>query len=168
MHGPSLGRGFSVILAGYAAGAAWFWLDADLPRVTPLPSRVLIAFLLPTAAAVLLWLFHAIELHRPVCVREPGDCAATERIIFRIHRVHWRVAWPRGFAADRSTVDSDVGSAPGLCSYRCSAGERRQPAPDDETERVGGHSNASFAPFQALLDGDQPGRWIRQCGARDS
>jgi uncharacterized membrane protein len=51
--------------------------------VTPLPSRVLIAFLLPTAAAVLLWLFHAIEVRRPVCVREPDDCAATERIIFR-------------------------------------------------------------------------------------
>ena len=83
MQSTSYVRGFMVILAWYAAGAAWFWLDADLPRVTPLPSRVLIAFLLPTAAAVLLWLFHAIELHRPVCVREPGDCAATERIIFR-------------------------------------------------------------------------------------
>ena len=45
---------------------------------------LLIAFLLPTAAAVLLWLFHAIELRRPVCVREPGDCAATERILFRL------------------------------------------------------------------------------------
>jgi uncharacterized membrane protein len=28
-------------------------------------------------------LFHAIEVRRPVCVREPDDCAATERIIFR-------------------------------------------------------------------------------------
>lgn len=79
-------RGFPVILAGYAAGAAWFWLNPGLPPVTAsteLTSRVLIAFLLPTAAAVLLWLFHAIELHRPVCLREPGDCVATERIIFR-------------------------------------------------------------------------------------
>lgn len=97
MQSTSHVRGVTVILAGYAAGAASFWLDADLPRVTPLPSRVLIAFLLPTAAAVLLWLFHAIELRRPVCVREPGDCAATERIIFRfivfIGALHGLVIW---------------------------------------------------------------------------
>src|SRR5688572_135620 len=79
-------RSLTVILAGYAAGAAWFWLDPGLLRVTAsvkLGSRVLIAFLLPTAAAVLLWLFHAIESRRPVCEREPGDSAATERILFR-------------------------------------------------------------------------------------
>jgi hypothetical protein len=80
----SRARGLTVVLAGYAAGAAWFWLDPRLARVTELPNLVLIAFLLPTAAAVLLWLFHAIELHRPVCAREPGDCAATERVLFRI------------------------------------------------------------------------------------
>jgi immunity protein, SdpI family len=87
MPGRSLVRGVTVILAAYAAGAAWFWLDAARGRVTastPLPSRVLIAFLLPTTAAVVLWLFHAIELHRPVCAREPADCASTERILFRV------------------------------------------------------------------------------------
>jgi uncharacterized membrane protein len=87
MHGTPHRRGVAVILAGYTAGAASFWLDPGLPRVAAsneLTGRVLIAFLLPTAAAVVLWLFHAIEWRRPVCVREPGDCAATERIIFRI------------------------------------------------------------------------------------
>jgi hypothetical protein len=86
MPSTSRWRAFTVILAGYAAGAAWFWRDRGLPRATAsmeLTSRVLIAFVLPTAAAVLLWLFHAIESRRPVCAREPGDCAATERIIFR-------------------------------------------------------------------------------------
>jgi hypothetical protein len=34
MHSTLHVRGLTVILAGYAAGAAWFWLDAGLPRVT--------------------------------------------------------------------------------------------------------------------------------------
>ena len=78
-------RDVAVILAGYAAGASWFWLTLAGPRSTEvaLGNRVLIAFLLPTTAAVLLWLFHAIEWRRPVCAREPEDCVATERIIFR-------------------------------------------------------------------------------------
>ena len=47
-----------------------------------LPGRPLIAFVLPTAAAVLLWVLHAVESDRPVCVWEPGDGAATERIVW--------------------------------------------------------------------------------------
>lgn len=85
---PSLSRlrGFTVILAGYAAGAAWFWHalgQSPVAASTELPGRAFNAFLLPTAAAVLLWSFHVIELRRAVCEREPGDCAATERILFR-------------------------------------------------------------------------------------
>ena len=86
MRGMARLRCGMVVLAGYAAGAAWLWLDLVLPRATDpaeLNGRGLIAFVLPSTAAVLLWLFHAVELHRPVCAREPGDCAATERIIFR-------------------------------------------------------------------------------------
>ena len=59
------------------------WSAASGRSSPELTTRILIAFLLPTAAAVLLWLFHVIESRRPVVVREPGDCAATERIIFR-------------------------------------------------------------------------------------
>ena len=51
---------------------------------TELCRRLFIALLLPTAAAVLLWSFHVIELRRAVSEREPGDCAATERILFRV------------------------------------------------------------------------------------
>jgi len=86
MHSTSNFRGSAVIAAAYAAGAAWFGLDPGMSSVTPsteLPNPVLIAFLLPTAAAVLLWVFNAVECARPVCAREPGDCAATERILFR-------------------------------------------------------------------------------------
>jgi SdpI/YfhL protein family len=87
MDGTSQVRGFLVVLAGYIASAAWYWLNLGVPRTTgseELTGGVLIAFVLPTTAAVLLWLFHAIEARRPVCVREPDDCAATERILFRI------------------------------------------------------------------------------------
>ncbi len=76
----------TVVLAEYAAGAAWFSLGPAVPHASAsreLSERLLIAFLLPTAAAVLLWLFHAIETRRPLGAREPGDSAATERIIFR-------------------------------------------------------------------------------------
>ena len=87
MPGTPQWRGLLVVLAGYAAGAAWYWLMFGLAPATgseELSGGVLIAFVLPTAAAVLLWLFHAIEARRPVCMREPDDCAATERILFRI------------------------------------------------------------------------------------
>lgn len=86
MHSPLHRRGMSVIVGGYAAGSAWFTLHPGLPAVTTsteLAARALIAFLLPTTAAVLLWLFRAIELQRPPSVRKPGDCAATERIVWR-------------------------------------------------------------------------------------
>jgi uncharacterized membrane protein len=87
MDGPSPRRGLLVVLAGYAAGAAWYWLNLGLPRTADgdvVAGASLIAFVLPTAAAVVCWLFHAIEVRRPVCPREPDDCAATERILFRI------------------------------------------------------------------------------------
>lgn len=78
---------FAVVLVAYATGAAWFWLNPGLPRLTPsaeLTGRPLIAFVLPTAAAVLLWLFHAVESRPPAGSREPGDAAATERILLRV------------------------------------------------------------------------------------
>ena len=87
MPDTPMSRGLAVVLATYAAGAAWYWLNLGVPRATgsaELTGAVLIAFMLPTAAAVLLWSFHAIETRRPICVREPGDCAATERILVRI------------------------------------------------------------------------------------
>ena len=86
MRGVPRSREMAITLAGYAAGAAWFWLDPGVPRVTATDPTggVLIAFLLPTAAAVLLWLFHAIESRRLLIAHEPGDCAATERIVFRV------------------------------------------------------------------------------------
>ena len=80
-------RGLIVVLAAYAAGAAWYWLNIGLPPATGSPELTgggLIAFLLPTTAAVVLWLFHTFESRRPLCSAEPGDCAATERIVFRI------------------------------------------------------------------------------------
>jgi hypothetical protein len=76
-------RGLAVVLAAYAAGAAWYGF-APVTRSPEFTGGVLIAFMLPTAAAVVLWLFHTLESRRPVCWREPGDCAATERIVFRI------------------------------------------------------------------------------------
>jgi SdpI/YfhL protein family len=87
MPDTSLLRGLIVVLAAYAAGAAWYCLTIGLTPATGSPELTgggLIAFLLPTAAAVVLWLFHTFELRRPLCSREPGDCAATERILFRI------------------------------------------------------------------------------------
>lgn len=86
MHRMSLRLGVPAIVAGYAAGAAWFALHPGLPAATgstELAPRLLIAFLLPTAAGMLLWMFRAIELRRPTCQPEPGDCAATERILLR-------------------------------------------------------------------------------------
>ena len=83
MNKPRLGS-VAVILTGYAAGAAWYWLDIGVPpAAAEEPGRNLIAFVLPTAEAVLLWSFHAIESRRPIGDREPGDCAATERILVR-------------------------------------------------------------------------------------
>ena len=87
MTGVSQLRGVLVVLAGYIASAAWYALNAGLRRSDgdgQLHGAGLIAFVLPTTAAVLLWLFHVVEARRPVCVREPDDCAATERILFRI------------------------------------------------------------------------------------
>jgi hypothetical protein len=76
--------GIAVTLAGYAAGAAWYWFDLGVPpELAGEPGRDLIAFVLPTAAAVLLWASHAIESRRPIGVREPGDAAATERVVVR-------------------------------------------------------------------------------------
>ena len=83
MPDTSLARGLIVVLASYAAGAAWYWLNS-LTGSPELFGAGLIAFLLPTAAAVVLWSFHTVELRRPLYFREPGDCAATERILFRI------------------------------------------------------------------------------------
>ena len=87
MTGVSPLRGVLVVLAGYIASAAWYASNAALPPSdadAQLHGAGLIAFVLPTTAAVLLWLFHVVEARRPVCVREPDDCAATERILFRI------------------------------------------------------------------------------------
>ena len=81
----------------------------------------------------------------PVCEREPGDCAATERILFRIIVF---IGALHGLVMLQLT--EALGCRRGLRSWRsfssALAGERRQPAPDDETERLGGDSNASFAP----------------------
>ena len=73
--------GLPVVAAAYAAGCLWFWLLTPSAGMT---GRPLIAFLLPTAAAVLLWVFHTVESRRPVCVREPGDIATTEGIVLRV------------------------------------------------------------------------------------
>jgi hypothetical protein len=80
-------RAVTVIVAGYAAGCTWFGLHPDFPAATgstELPTRALIAFLLPTAAAVLVWLFSAIESPRAAGVRDSGEIAATERILLRV------------------------------------------------------------------------------------
>jgi hypothetical protein len=87
MPDTSMLRGFVVVLAAYAAGAAWYWLNIGLAPATGSPEVTgggLIAFVLPTAAAVVLWLFHTFESRRPLFSPEPGDRAATERILFRI------------------------------------------------------------------------------------
>jgi len=87
MPDRSLVRSLTVVLAAYAAGAAWYGLNFWVPpptRAEELSGGGLIAFMLPTAAAVVLWMFHTFESRRPLWSREPGDCAATERILFRI------------------------------------------------------------------------------------
>lgn len=87
MPGTSLLRGLVVVFAAYAAGMAWYWLNIGLAPGDGSPELTgggLIAFVLPTAAAVVLWLFHTFETRRPLCAPEPGDCAATEGILFRI------------------------------------------------------------------------------------
>ena len=87
MPGTSLLRGFVVVLAAYAAGAAWYALNFWVPpalRAEELSGGGLIAFMLPTLAAVVLYVVHTFEWRRPLWSREPGDCAATERILFRI------------------------------------------------------------------------------------
>jgi hypothetical protein len=87
MPETSLLRGLVVVLGAYVAGASWYWLNigptpaAGSPEVT---GGGLIAFVLPTAAAVVLWMFHTFESRRPLWAREPGDGAATERVLFRI------------------------------------------------------------------------------------
>jgi len=87
MPDTSLLRGLIVVLATYAAGAAWYMLNAWMPA-TPRADEVygagLIAFTLPTAAAFVLLLFDTFESRRPLWSREPGDRVATERIVFRI------------------------------------------------------------------------------------
>ena len=87
MPDTSLLRGLIVVFAAYAAGAVWYWLNIGLTPATGSPELTgggLIAFVLPSAAAVVLWLFNTFESRRPLWSREPGDCAATERILFRI------------------------------------------------------------------------------------
>jgi len=87
MPGTLLSRGAIVVLVAYAAGGAWYGLNVWVPRTAgadELSGGGLIAFVLPTLAAVVLWLFHTFESRRPLWSREPGDCAATERILFRI------------------------------------------------------------------------------------
>jgi hypothetical protein len=87
MDRASQWRAATVIIAAYAAGAAWLWLGTGGQRVTEaigFSNSLLIAFLLPTAAVIVLWLFQVVESRRPVCRREPGDGAATERILLRL------------------------------------------------------------------------------------
>ena len=87
MPDTSMLRGIIVVVAAYAAGASWYWLNfwaSPTHAFEEVNGGGLIAFVLPTAAAVVLWLFHTFESRRPLWSREPGDCAATERILFRI------------------------------------------------------------------------------------
>jgi uncharacterized membrane protein len=78
-------RGMAVVAAAYGAGFVWFGLRpglAEESHSTDLATRALIAFLLPTTAAVLLWLFSAIS-RRSAWGSDPAECAATERILLR-------------------------------------------------------------------------------------
>jgi hypothetical protein len=103
-------RGGPIVLAGYGAGLAWLLADHSRPVHASLDpgARAIIAFLLPTAAAVVLWAFHSIELARPVCQQAPGDRRATARAVIHIvtfvvavHSLvlcqllgsHWTRAW---------------------------------------------------------------------------
>jgi hypothetical protein len=78
-------RGIAVVVAAYGAGSVWFGLrsgPAGESDSTDLATRALIAFLLPTTAAVLLWLFSAIS-RRSAWGSDLHGCTATERILLR-------------------------------------------------------------------------------------
>ena len=79
-------RGTAVVFAAYGAGSVWFGLRPGLAGEsdsTDLATRALIAFLLPTTAAVLLWLFSAISSRQPAWGSDPAERAAIERILLR-------------------------------------------------------------------------------------
>jgi uncharacterized membrane protein len=85
MLGTAQLRGIAVVVAAYAAGSVWFGLRPGLAAESEssyLATRALIAFLLPTKAAVLLWLFSAIS-RRSAGGSDPHGCMATERILLR-------------------------------------------------------------------------------------
>lgn len=85
MLGTAQLRAIAVVVAAYAAGSVWFGLRPGLAAESEssyLAPRALIAFLLPTTAAVLLWLFSAIS-RRSAWGSDPHGCTATERILLR-------------------------------------------------------------------------------------
>lgn len=82
MHRTSQSHAILAVLGWYVAAAAWLSFEPGVRHVLELSNRLLIAFLLPTTAAVLLWLFHTLESKRPLGVREPGDGAAAARVLF--------------------------------------------------------------------------------------
>jgi len=85
MPGTAQLRAIAVVVAAYAAGSVWFGLRPGLAAESEssyLAPRALIAFLLPTKAAVLLWLFSAIS-RRSAWESDPHGCTATERILLR-------------------------------------------------------------------------------------
>jgi hypothetical protein len=86
MLGTAHHRGVAVVAAAYAAGSVWFGLRPGLAAESEssyLATRALIAFLLPTKAAVLLWLFSAISSRQSAWGSDPHGCTATERILLR-------------------------------------------------------------------------------------
>jgi hypothetical protein len=86
MRGSAQRRGIAVVVGAYAAGSVWFGLQPGLAAENAssyLAARVFIAFLLPTTAAVLLWLFSAISSRQSAWGADPAECAATERILVR-------------------------------------------------------------------------------------
>jgi hypothetical protein len=86
MLGTAQLRGIAVVVAAYAAGSVWFGLRPGLAEESEssyVAARALIAFLLPTKAAVLLWLFSAISSRQSAWGSDPHGCTATERILLR-------------------------------------------------------------------------------------
>lgn len=86
MLGTAQLRGIAVVVAAYAAGSVWLGVrpgPAAESESSYLATRVLIAFLLPTKAAALLWLFSAISSRQSAWGTDPAECAPVERILVR-------------------------------------------------------------------------------------
>jgi hypothetical protein len=101
---PSTRLGMPIVLGGYSVGLAWLLLnDAHAHPAGSAGARALTAFVLPSAAAFILWALDTLESKRPVYAHAPGDRVATINAVLHIVTfivaLHLLVLWQTlGFA----------------------------------------------------------------------